>query len=190
MGKSFVCDVLRELGCHVLDADRTAREVVAKGSAGLAEIVEAFGTSVLTNDGELDRKKMAAIVFADPAKRSLLNSIVHPKVIAVQDEWVREQESLDPSGIAIIDAALMIESGGYRRFNRLIVVWCEDGIQLQRLMLRDSLSLAEAQERIAAQLPQEEKKKFADYLIDTSGGFESTRHQVELLVGELRSLVT
>ena len=112
VGKSFVCSVFSELGCHVLDADITAREVVMPGTRGLASVVEHFGHEVITENGTLDRSKLGAIVFADESKRTLLNSIVHPLVIEAQDAWLRERESEDPGGIAIIDAALMIESGG------------------------------------------------------------------------------
>ena len=190
VGKTFVCGILRELGCHVLDADLTAREVVAKGSVGLAAVVSAFGEDILTATGELDRKKMGSIVFADEAKRLLLNSIIHPLVFESQDRWLRSVESSDPDGIAIIDAALMIESGGYRRFNKLIVVWCEPAVQLDRLMQRDSLSEADARLRIAAQMPQEEKKRVGDYLIDTSPGGESARDQTAKLVHKLRMTQT
>lgn len=186
VGKSFVCHCLRELGCRVLDADLTAREVVAKGSSGLAAVVGEFGTEVLTNDGDLDRKKLGAIVFADKEKREKLNSIVHPLVIEAQDKWIRGVESSDPNGIAVIDAALMIESGGYKRFNKLIVVWCESAIQLERLMSRDGLSESDAKQRIAAQMSQNEKKQFADHLIDTSRGFDDTRSQVVEVVKKLK----
>jgi len=186
VGKSFVCECLRELGCHVLDADVTAREVVAKGTSGIAAVVGEFGTEVLTNDGDLDRKKLGAIVFADKEKREKLNSIVHPLVIEAQDKWIRGVESSDPNGIAVIDAALMIESGGYKRFNKLIVVWCESAIQLERLMSRDALSESDAKQRIAAQMSQNEKKQFADHLIDTSRGFDDTRSQVVEVVKKLK----
>ena len=188
VGKSHVCNVFRELGCRVLDADDTARDVVRPGTAGLARIVEEFGRQVLLPTGELDRSKLGAIVFADEGKRRLLNSIVHPLVMAAQDEWLRSAEASDPDGIAIIDAALMIESGGYKRFDTLIVVFCEPAIQLERLMRRDGLSEAEAEQRIAAQMPQEEKKKFADFLIDTSGSFDDTRRQCAEVLEELRLL--
>ena len=177
VGKSFVCDVFRELGCHVLDADRTAREVVEPGTEGLKRIVEEFGDVVLRPDGALDRSKLGRIVFAEEAKRQRLNAIVHPLVIAEQDRWVASWEAADPSGIAIVDAALMIESGGYRRFDKLIVVWCRPEVQLDRLIRRDNLSAEEASVRIAAQMPHEEKKKFADLLIDTSDGFAEARRQ-------------
>ena len=189
VGKSFVCDVLRELGCHVLDADLTAREVVAKGTAGLAEIVRRFGTSVLLTNGELDRKRLGDIVFADKKKRELLNSIVHPRVIEAQDAWIHNLEPQDPDGIAVVDAALMIESDGYSRFDKLIVVWCEPALQLERLMSRDNLSTEVANQRIATQMPQDEKKRYGDYLIDTSSGFDDTRQQVENIVSRLRTAI-
>ena len=177
VGKSYVCDIFRELGCHVLDADKTAREVVEPGTQGLRRIVAEFGDGVLLPDGGLDRKKLGNIVFTDEEKRNLLNSIVHPLVIKAQNKWVKMCKENDPGGIAIIDAALMIESGGYARFDKLIVVWCKPAIQLRRLMLRDNLSERDAKKRIDAQMPQDEKKGFADHLIDTSGGFDDTRKQ-------------
>jgi dephospho-CoA kinase len=181
VGKSFVASVFVELGCHVLDADQTAREVVMPGTPGLKALVEAFGEDILTADGTLDRKRLGALIFADPNKRERLNSILHPFIIARQDEILNAWEAEDPDGIGIVDAALMIESGGYKRFDKLIVVHCRPEVQLERLMLRDKLSRDEALRRINSQMPQEEKQKFADYLIDTSDGYESTRAQTEKL---------
>lgn len=186
VGKSFVCSVLREMGIPVLDADQTAREVVAKGTPGLAAVVAEFGTGILLSNGEMDRKAVGAIVFADEAKRQRLNAIVHPLVIEAQDRWIREQNS----PLAIVDAALMIESGGYKRFQKLIVVWCEADIQLRRLMQRNGLDESAAKARIAAQIPQDEKKAFADFLIDTSRGYEDTRSHVEALGTELKVLAS
>ncbi len=186
VGKSFVCECFRALGCHVLDADLTSRDVVAKGTDGLDEVVRQFGAEILLENGELDRKKMGSIVFANAEKRKLLNSIIHPRVIESQNLWIEKQEAADPDGIAIVDAALMIESGGYQRFDKLIVVWCRPDIQLKRLMLRDSLSEYDARARIEAQMSQDEKKKFADHLIDTSDGFDTTRRSVEELFSTLK----
>jgi dephospho-CoA kinase len=186
VGKSFVLTTLREFGCFVLDADRVAREVVRPGTEGLTRIVEAFGDSVLAEDGSLDRSRLGAIVFADEQKRLLLNSIVHPLVLKRQDSWLVECQADDPRGIAVVDAALMIESGGYQRFDRLIVVWCDPVLQLQRLMTRDKLNKADAEERIASQMPQEEKKRYADFLIDTSNGFEDTRRQTVEIFEQLK----
>jgi dephospho-CoA kinase len=186
VGKSFVLDVLAELGCRVLNADVTAREVVAPGSPGLRAVVDAFGKDILTTDGALDRGKLGSAVFADEQKRLRLNSILHPLIIAAQDEQLHKWESQDPQGTAVVDAALMIESGGYRRFDKLIVVHCRPEVQLQRLMSRDGLSREQAEQRIASQMPQEEKRKFADFLIDTSDGFESGRQQTKKVFEQLR----
>lgn len=190
VGKSFVLEVFRELGCNVLDADLAAREVVKPDMPGLNRIVDAFGDEILKPDGTLNRSKLGAIVFADDTKRQLLNSIVHPLVIEKQNEWISSLGETDPDGIAMVDAALMIESGGYKRFDRLIVVWCRPEIQLERLMLRDGLSADEAARRIAAQMSQDEKKSYADYLIDSSDGFERTREQATEIYCELSVLAT
>lgn len=188
VGKSFVSGVLMELGCHVLDADHVARSVVAVGTPGLRELTEMFGREILKPDGTLDRARLGALVFADAEQRALLNSILHPLIFEAQDEQLRRWAQEDPHGIAVVDAALMIESGGYRRFDKLIVVHCRPEIQLTRLMARDGISPEEAQRRIAAQMPQEEKKLYADFLIDTSEGFDETRRQAQEIVGRLRAL--
>jgi len=186
VGKSFVLRMLAELGCHIIDADEIAREVVAPDTSGLRLVIEAFGSQVLRGDGALDRPKLGAIIFSDAARRAQLNSILHPLIIAAQDERIRQLDAEDPDGIVVIDAALMIESGGYRRLDKLIVVHCRPEIQLQRLMTRDRLSVEVAQQRIAAQMPQEEKTRYADYLIDTSDGFDDTRAQVVALFEQLK----
>ena len=188
VGKSFVLGVLAELGCRVLDADATAREVVERGSAGLEAVVGAFGTDVLTPTGGLDRAKLGALVFTDEQQRLKLNSILHPFIIAAQDQQMRQWETEDPNGIAVVDAALMIESGGYRRFDKLIVVHCRPEVQLERLITRDGLSREDAEKRIAAQMPQEEKQRYADFLIDTSDGFANARLQTEKIYLELNQL--
>jgi dephospho-CoA kinase len=175
VGKTFVTEVFRELGCFVLDADRTAREVVSPGTIGWRQIVENFGASVLASDGQIDRAKLGAIVFADAEKRLLLNSIVHPLVFDRQNEWLAQIEAENPQVIAIIDAALMIESGGYKRFDKIIVK-------------RNNFSRAEAEQRIAAQMSQEEKKRYADFLIDSSEGFDETKRQIEDVFKKLAAL--
>jgi dephospho-CoA kinase len=185
VGKSFVASVLSELGCHVLDADQTAREVVALGTPGLRAVTEAFGNEVLHNDGTLDRQRVATLVFADEKKRQLLNAILHPFIIAEQDAIMRQWEKEDPKGVGVIDAALMIESGGYKRFDKVIVVYCRTEVQLERLINRNGLSLEQATQRINSQLSQAEKQKFADYLIDTSDGFDRTRERTVEVYKEL-----
>ena len=124
VGKTFVVECFRELGCHVLDADLTARKVVQPGTEGLRHIVEEFGEGVLVN-GSLDRKKLGKIVFADPEKRNLLNSIVHPLVIEKQNEWIEEREAEDPDGVAIIDPSLVVPAIGAPGWYRVLttVFW-------------------------------------------------------------------
>lgn len=188
VGKSFVLDILRELGARTIDADAVAREVVEPGTAGLKAVVAEFGAEILKPDGSLNRAALGSIIFADEAKRQKLNSILHPFIIARQDGIMRQWEKETPDAIAVVDAALMIESGGYQRFDKLIVVHCQTQVQLERLMKRDNISREEAERRITAQMPQEEKKKHADYLIDTSEGFESARQQTTAVWQKLRAL--
>lgn len=185
-GKSYVLSVLRELGCEVMDADQTAREVVEPGQPAFAEIVAHFGQEVVGEDGKLNRGKLGAIIFNNPAEREKLNSIVHPRVFEAQARWMAEVERRNPLAIVVIDAALMIETGSYRRFDKVVVVHCDPDIQLQRLMERNNLTQEEAMARISSQMPSAEKLKFADFAINTSLGFDDTRRQIESLYEQLR----
>src|SRR5215471_15151361 len=188
VGKSYVVSVLRDLGCVVFDADRVAHSVMEPGRPAYQDIVNEFGSAVLAEDGSIDRARLGAIVFADEARRQRLNEIVHPRVIAEQDRLLREAEAVNSGGIAIIDASLMIESGGYKRFNKLIVVFCDTETQIQRLMKRNQISREDAERRVAAQMSSDEKRKYADYEIDTSGTFEETRRRVLEVHEELSRL--
>jgi dephospho-CoA kinase len=188
VGKSFVSGVLAESGCHVLDADEVARRVVEPGATGLRAVIEAFGEGVLRTDGTLDRARLGEVVFRDEEKRRLLNSILHPLIIAEQDAELRRWEEEDPLGIGVVDAALMIESGGHERFDKLVVVHCRPEVQLERLMRRNNLTREQAERRIATQMPQDEKLRHADFAIDTSVSFEDTRRQTVLVFDALREL--
>jgi dephospho-CoA kinase len=188
VGKSFVTSVLAGLGCRVLDADELARRAVEPGTEGLRAVVAAFGPEVLAEGGSLDRARLGRIVFSDEERRLRLNSILHPLIMRGQDEWMRQSELEEPEGVAVVDAALMIESGGCERFDKLVVVHCRPEIQIERLMRRNRLTRAEAERRVAAQMPQKEKLRYADFSIDTSGGFEETRRRTVELYGELRGL--
>ena len=192
VGKSFVVSVFRDLGCTTFDADKIAHTVMEPGREAFDDIVREFGRVVLGADGAIDRAKLGAIVFADSERRSLLNEIVHPRVIVEQNRLLAEAERADPHGIAIVDAALMIESGGYKRFDKLIVVFCSRETQIDRLMKRNNIAREEAELRVAAQMSSEEKRRYADYEIDTSGTQEETRARVrevyELLLEVRKSL--
>jgi len=188
-GKSFVSGVLAGLGCRVVDADELARRVVEPGTEGLRAVVEEFGAEVLDDEGRLDRARLGALVFGDARRRERLNAILHPLIIAEQDALLRRWEEEEPRGVGVVDAALMIESGGYRRFDKLVVVHCRPELQLERLMRRNRLSREEAERRIAAQMPQEEKLRYADFSVDTSDSFEQTRARTEEVYKALHELV-
>ena len=178
VGKSYVLSVLAELGCVTFDADRIAHLVMEPGRPAYDDILREFGETVLAADGSIDRKKLGAIVFPDEGSRKRLNEIVHPRVIEEQNRLLGEAEARDPNGIAVIDAALMIESGGYKRFDKLIVVYCDRETQAERLMRRADITRGNAEQRIAAQMTSEEKLRYADYRINTAGTFEETRQLV------------
>lgn len=177
-GKSTVGRIFRELGVHVVDADLVAREVVAKGSEGLAEVVRAFGEGVLADDGSLDRKKMGAIVFADPDKRRQLEAITHPRIA---ERSMAELGALaqrgDPYGI--YEAVLLVENGSHRMMSALVVVAASAETQVRRVMARDGLSEEEARARLAAQLPLEEKIAVADHVIWNDGDEAELRARTE-----------
>ena len=188
-GKTYVANLLRDLGCEVSDADVVARTIVEAGQPAFDEIVKEFGQEILTAEGTIDREKLGAIIFADEQARLKLNTITHPRIHEVQNRWLTEVANRNPNAIAITDASLMIESGGYKRFDKIIVVYCSLEIQLERLMARNNLPCEEAMKRIAAQMPASEKLKYADYSVETSGGFESTDQQVRSLYIELEKQV-
>jgi len=178
VGKSFVLAVLAELGCITFDADKIAHAVMAPGRDAYEDVVGEFGPGVLAADGAIDRAKLGGIVFASAERRKLLNEIVHPRVIEEQNRLLLEAEAAAPNGIAVVDAALMIESGGYKRFDKVIVVYCDPEVQIERLMRRNHINRQEAELRISAQMPSEEKRRYADYEVDTTGEFEATRARV------------
>jgi len=185
-GKSQAALVFAELGAHIIDADRIVHGLLSGDTATAKSIAERFGGAVLNPDGSINRKQLAAIVFSEPEKRLLLNSLVHPEVRREVFRRIAELEEKSPGGgIIIVDAALTIESGSYRFYDRLIVVTCDPALQLARIVSRDGLSIEDAKARMAAQMPVEEKVKVADYTIDTSGTFMETRAQIEVIYQDL-----
>ena len=188
VGKTYVVSVLAELGCATFDADKVAHSVMEPGRAAYEDIVREFGRGILAPDGLIDRQKLGAVVFAEEARRLRLNEIVHPRVIEEQDGMLRVAEAKNPDGIAIIDAALMIESGGYKRFDKLIVVYCDRETQIERLIRRNQITREDAERRVAAQMSSEEKLRYADYTIDTTGTFDETRQRVVDVLSDLKRL--
>ncbi len=185
-GKSFVGKALRSFGAHVIDADAIGHQVLAPDGAAYAEVVAEFGSSILSDSGEIDRKQLAAQVFGAPERLERLNALVHPRVIALEEQYITQAEREDPRGIAIVEAAILIETGSYKRFDKLILVWCTPEQQIERAMRRDGCTLEEARARVARQMPLEDKRKFADYVIDTSGAKERTIEQTRGVYEALR----
>jgi dephospho-CoA kinase len=186
-GKSTVSEILTRLGAVVIDADQLARDVVAPGEPALAQIVSEFG-DVLRPDGTLDRKKVAAVVFADPERRRRLEAITHP---AIRDRFVARLAELEASGfegLVVWDAPVMIESGGDKAMDRLVVVVTDAATQRARLAARDG-DAADGERRIASQMPLAEKAKLADYVIDNSGDRAATEARTrEVYAALLRDL--
>ncbi len=180
--------VLKELGCLTYDADKIAHSVMEPGKSAYADIVRQFGEGILREDKTIDRVRLGAIVFADATLRQRLNEIVHPRVIEQQNARLAEAEAANPYGIAVMDAALMIESGGYKRFDKLIVVFCDKETQIERLMARNQITREDAERRIAAQMSSDEKRRYADYEIDTTGTMQETRERVKQMHDKLLQL--
>jgi dephospho-CoA kinase len=187
-GKTTVGKMFVELGCHLIDSDNITHKLFEPGEAVHASVAEAFGGRVLSDDGGINRKVLGEIVFNDPAARSKLNALVHPAVIQRQQEWLRQVEREDPAGIGIVDATLMIETGSYKNYDRVVVVTCAPDIQKRRLRERSRLSEEQIEARIRSQMPMEEKVKHADYVVDNSGDLAETRRQVEGIHSKLREL--
>lgn len=194
-GKSTVAAILRELGCRVLEADKIAHNLIEPGGSAYEEVVREFGRGILTNDGRIDRSKLGAIVFAAPKRLEQLNAIVHPLVLAVQDRELAAIELAEPHAIAVVEAALLIEAGYADRLEYLVVTWCTPEQQLARLTGQNpgsgtgrGLSPEQAKQRIAAQMPIEEKRRIADEVIDCSGSLEHTREQTAALYAKLRGM--
>ncbi|MBI3932645.1 MAG: dephospho-CoA kinase [Acidobacteria bacterium] len=186
-GKSHVLARLGAAGLRTLDLDRIAHEVMAPGGGAYEDVVAAFGPGILAADGTVDRKALGHIAFGDAAARARLNAIVHPRV---REEEARRADAYaaDAGAVFVTDAALLVESGGHLRFDRLVVVHCSEAEQLRRLMARDSLDEAAARARIAAQLPLAEKRRFAHFDVDTGGSVEATSAEADRLAAVLRKL--
>jgi dephospho-CoA kinase len=187
-GKSTVAGMFRQLGAKIIDADELAHELIRAGSPTFTEIVSHFGTGILDAAGQVSRKRLGAIVFADAAERSTLNGILHPAIMARRKELVAGYEAADREAVVISDAALIYEAHIEAYFLKVIVAWCRPEQQLERLMAKTGFSREEAERRITAQMPGDEKRRRADYVIDCSGSVEETSQQVAALYQELKRI--
>jgi len=187
-GKSTVARFFSKLGAWVIDADELARKVVEPGTPGWREVIETFGEDYITPQGELDRKRLARLVFHDPKAKKRLESIIHPRVLALREKITRDILRKDPQALIIFDVPLLIEAGLHKRVDRVVVVWVPREIQIQRLIERDKLTRQEAEKRLENQMPLDEKLPFAHYVVDNSGSKEATEEQVKKIYEELRTL--
>jgi dephospho-CoA kinase len=183
-GKTTVCRLFEAKGCTIIDADVVGHNLLLRGQAGYEPVVRAFGRGILGETGEIDRGKLGAQVFRDRNLLDQLNSLLHPEVIRTIDERLAALEVKGGSRV-IVDASLMIESGFHRRFRRLLLVTCTLEQQIERLMTRNGLTQDQARQRIALQMPLENKRAFATDIIDNSGSQERTRMQVDALFEHL-----
>ncbi len=187
-GKSTVAGMMRDLGCRIIDADAISRDLVEPDQPAYQEILAAFGSGILLADGHLDRAKIAHLVFSDASKLSTLNEILHPRVIAEEERQLVEIARTEPNAVAVVEAALLIEAGHHKILERLIVVWCRPEQQIERLTnpRGRGMSREDAMQRIAAQMPLDEKRRTATDEIDNSGSLAETRKQVTELVAQLK----
>jgi len=188
-GKTTVLAIFASLGAHTLRADAVAHQLMAPGEPLYEPIVAAFGTAILDLDGSIARPKLAAAAF--PARIAELNAIVHPAVVEFENHWMHEVSAVDPQAVAICEAALLIEAGGLKRYDKLIVVTCTLEQKIARLAARLGIPAAEArlelQRRMAAQMPEEEKARLADFVIDNSGNRQDLAQRISQIWQKLRT---
>ena len=187
-GKSFIGARLGELGCHLIRADELGHAVIAPEGEAYAAVVEEFGRAILKENGTIDRRRLAALVFEAPFRLAKLNAIVHPAVFARERRMMQEIAEGDPGAIVVVEAAIMIESGSHKHYQKLIVASCGEEQQIERAMKRDGMNRQEAVARLESQMPLAEKAKFADYLIDTSGSKQDAIRQTDEVYQSLRRL--
>jgi dephospho-CoA kinase len=179
-GKSTVASMLVKLGAFLIDADQLAREVVMPGRPALKQIVERFGPGVLMPDGTLHRKALGTIVFNEPAARKDLEAITHPLIRQAMWDQMHQTEQTHPDTLVVVDVPLLYESKLQGYFQKVMVVYVSESVQLHRLMERDELTLDAARLRLQAQMPIEEKKALADIIIDNSRNLADTEQQIQL----------
>lgn len=187
-GKSLVAKALKDLGAYLIDADEIAHELIKRGSSAWEDIVDRFGPDILKEDKEIDRPRLAQIIFADPEKRFELNSILHPHIFAEEERRRKEIAKRDPSAIVVFDAPLLIECGAHELMDKVILVYVDRNTQIKRLMERDKLSKTEAIRRIESQMSLSKKRGYADYVIDGRKSREKIEEAVRKIYDELKGL--
>jgi dephospho-CoA kinase len=186
-GKSIVAEMFQSLGAHIIDADRIGREIMVPGTDAYERVVDAFGREILKGDRSIDRKKLGDMIFGNPEKIALLNECTHPEIFREIDRRVKEIRQKTPDALIIVDAALLVETGAYKTFDKLVVVYVDEETQLKRLKERDGFTDEEVTKRISSQMPLKEQVKYADFVIYNDKGLEETRRQVEEVYKTLTS---
>jgi dephospho-CoA kinase len=187
-GKSFVGQTLAALGCYLIQADQLGHLVLQPGGEAYQPVVAEFGAGILNPDGTINRRLLAAEVFDKPERLAVLSSFVHPPVIHREEELMAEIAGRDPQAIAVMEAAILIETGSHQRFDRVVLTVCDEETQLSRATRRDHLTRQEALARLRRQMPAEKKRKYADFVIDTSGTKEDTVEKVKAVYTALRGI--
>lgn len=187
-GKSFVGRALAGMGCLLVQADELGHAVIMPGAEACDAVIQEFGRGILNPDGAINRRLLGKEVFGRPERLEKLNALVHPPVRARTRKLMDEFAASHPDGIAISEAAILIETGSYRNYARLIVAVCREEQQIERAMARDHLTREEVLDRMSRQMPLKEKVKYADYVVDTSGTKEHTLEQTRVVYESLRSL--
>ena len=187
-GKSFVGHALADLGCYLIEADKLGHEVMLPGGEAYAAIVREFGSAILDGEGRINRRRLSGIVWDNAERLEKLSSLVHPPVQQREETRMAEIAHKDRRAIVVVEAAILVETGRYKSFDRLIVVTCTPEHQMERALQRGSYNKQEILARLSRQLPLEDKLRVADYTIDTSGSEEATLEQVRTVYGKLRSL--
>jgi dephospho-CoA kinase len=187
-GKSLVAKELERLGCHLIYADELGHQVLQPDGELYAATVETFGREILNADGTIDRRRLGEIVFASPELLEKLSGLVHPAVIRLEERLLEEFQRQDPHGIAVVEAAILIETGRYAVFDRVILTTCDEETQIARGMKRDHATREQALARLGKQLPLSEKQRHAHYVVDTSGPKEETARQVQRVYRELKEI--
>jgi len=183
-----VGETLRGYGCLLIQADELGHAVLSPGGEAYHDVVREFGREILDGSGRIDRRALAMQVFGAPGKLDKLNSLVHPAVFRREDHLMAEFAAREPEGIAVVEAAVMIEAGSYSRYGRIVLVTCREEQQVVRAMRREGASESDVRARLSRQMPLEEKKKFAHFVIDTSGEKEDTVRQTSAVYQELRRI--
>ncbi len=187
-GKTFVGEALAGFGCLLIQADRLGHQVLEPGGEAYDEVVREFGAEILDPDGHINRRRLAGMVFASPGRLERLNGLVHPPVLRREGELIAAFTARQPHGIAVVEAAILIETGSYRRFDRIVLVICTPEQQRERALRRDGAAESDVLARLSRQMPLAEKRKYADFVIDTSGTKEDTLRQTRSVYDALRRI--